>query len=146
RQSARLSSGKPEENPFFEPAKKFPTTFSGAEKKRLEEAMLAAVREQVMPAYQRFTKFVDTDYVPKGRAEPGVWALPDGAARYAYAVEQSTTTKMTPEEIHRLGLREVAKDRAAMLEIAKKFGYADLQSFDAAIAKNPELPPKSRQQ
>ena len=146
RQSARLSSGKPEENPFFEPAKKFPTTFSGAEKKRLEEAMLAAVREQVMPAYQRFTKFVDTDYVPKGRAEPGVWALPDGAARYAYAVEQSTTTKMTPEEIHRLGLREVAKDRAAMLEIAKKFGYANLQSFDAAIAKNPELHPKSRQQ
>jgi len=145
-QSAKLAGAKPEESPFFEPAKKMPAGFPAADKTRLREAMLAAIREGVAPAYQQFTMFVQEEYAPHGRSEPSVWALPDGAARYAYDVEQSTTTRMTPEEIHQLGLREVAKDRAAMLSIARKMGFADLQSFDAAVARNPDLHPKSREQ
>ena len=146
RQSARIADASPEENPFFEPAKKIPAGFSDADKARIREQMLAAIRDGVRPAYQRFTRFVEEEYAPKGRAEPGIWALPDGAARYAYAVEQATTTKMNPEEIHQLGLREVARDRALMRRIARKLGYADLKSFDAAIAKNPDLHPRSREQ
>ena len=146
RQSAKIADVEPEQNPFFEPAKKIPASFADADKARIREEMLAAIRDGVRPAYQRFTKFVQEEYAPKGRAEPGVWALPDGEARYAYAVEQSTTTRMSPEEIHQLGLREVARDRALMLKIARKLGYKDLKSFDAAIAKNPKLHPKSREQ
>ena len=146
RQSAKIADAEPEANPFFEPAKKIPAGFPEADKTRIREQMLAAIRDGIRPAYQRFTKFVQEEYVPKGRAEPGIWALPDGAARYAYAVEQSTTTKMSPEEIHQLGLREVARDRALMLKIANRLGYKDLKSFDAAIAKNPDLHPKSREQ
>lgn len=145
-QADKLSGQKAEESPFFQPAKKMPASFSEAEKKRLSDALLASVRDEVLPAYKKFTAFVRDEYAPKGRAEPGLWALPEGAARYAYAVEQTTTTKMTPDEIHQIGLREVARDRAAMLEIAKKMGFADCKSFEASIAKNPALHPKSREE
>ncbi|HET7785884.1 MAG TPA: DUF885 family protein [Myxococcales bacterium] len=146
RQAAKIADAAPEENPFFEPAKKIPASFSQAERTRIRAQMLAAIAEGVKPAYQRFTKFVKEEYAPNGRAEPGVWALPDGAARYAYDVEQATTTKISPEEIHQLGLREVARDRARMLEIAKKLGFADCKSLEASIQKNPALHPKSREE
>jgi uncharacterized protein (DUF885 family) len=146
RQSAKIGDVSPEENPFFEPSKKIPAAFSDADKARIREEMLAAIRDGVRPAYQRFTKFVQDEYAPQGRAEPGVWALPDGEARYTFAVEQATTTRLSPEEIHQLGLREVARDRALMLKIARKLGFKDLKSFDAAIAKDPKLHPKSREQ
>ncbi len=145
-QSTRIADAEPERNPFFDPARKIPAGFPDPDKARIREEMLVAIRDGVRPAYQQFARFVREQYAPKGRAEPGVWALPDGAARYAYAVEQTTTTKMSPEEIHQLGLREVARDRALMLKIAKKLGYKNLKAFDAAIAKNPKLHPKSREQ
>jgi uncharacterized protein (DUF885 family) len=145
KQSGTLANTKPEESPFFQPASKFPAGFSEDDKARLREAMLAAIREGVTPAYVRFTKFVSEEYAPHGRAEPGLWALPDGEARYAFAVKQATTTDLTPAQIHKLGLEEVARDRAAMLKIARKMGHADLKSFDAAIKKNPALHPKTRQ-
>ncbi|HZR09247.1 MAG TPA: DUF885 family protein [Myxococcales bacterium] len=146
RQSAKIGETAPEDNPFFAPAKKIPAGFAEADKARIREQMLAAVRDGVKPAYQAFTRFVQEEYAPQGRAEPGIWALPEGKDRYAYAVEQATTTRMQPEEIHQIGLREVARDRALMLKIAKKLGYEDLKSFDAAIAKNPKLHPASREQ
>ena len=86
------------------------------------------------------------EYAPKGRSEPGMWSLPDGDARYAFAVKASTTTDLTPEEIHQLGLREVARIEGEMLQVAKKLGYADLKSLNAAIEKNPKLHAHSRQQ
>jgi uncharacterized protein (DUF885 family) len=146
KQSGTLANTRPEESPFLQPANRFPKQFSDADKARLREGMLAAIRARVTPAYVGFTKFVKEDYAPHGRAEPGLWALPDGDARYAFAIKQATTTEMTPAQIHQLGLQEVARDRAEMLKIAKKMGYADLKSFDAAIKKNPALHPKTRQE
>ena len=146
KQSGALAGNKPEESPFFAPAAKFPASFSDADKARLRGEMLAAIRDRVTPAYVKFTRFVAEQYAPHGRAEPGLWALPDGAARYAFAVKQATTTAMTPAQIHALGLAEVARDRAAMLKIAQKLGFADLKSFDASIRKNPALHPKTRQE
>ena len=67
------------------------------------------VREKVLTSYARFTAFVRDEYAPKGRTEPGVWSLPDGPARYAALVKSSTTTDLTPEQIHQLGLSEVAR-------------------------------------
>ena len=135
KQAGTLAETKPSESPFLEPAKKFPATFSDADKTRLRAAMLGAIRDGVTPAYVKFTKFVAEEYAPKGRAEPGLWALPDGEARYAFAVKQSTTTAMTPAQIYQIGLAEVARDHAAMLKIAQTLGYADLKSFDAAIQR-----------
>lgn len=146
RQSETIAKTKPEESPFMEPAKKFPESFSAEGKERLHEKMLAAVREQVTPAYERFTKFVREEYAPHGRSEPGVWALPDGDARYAYAAKAVTTTNLTPEQIHQLGLQEVARDQAAMLKIAQKLGFADRKALEATVNTNPGLHPKSRQE
>lgn len=145
-QSETIAKHKPEESPFSEPVKKFPASFSEADKKRLGDAVMAAVREQVLPTYVKFTAFVRDEYAPKGRTDIGVWSLPDGAARYERAVRNMTTTNMTPEQIHQLGLSEVKRIAAEELEIAKKFGFKDLKSFNESLKKNPDVHPKSRQQ
>ncbi|HEY2031227.1 MAG TPA: DUF885 domain-containing protein [Myxococcales bacterium] len=146
-QAQAIAAQKPEESPFFvEPMKKMPASFSAKDKARLRSAMLAAIGKRVLPAYAKFTAFVKNDYAPNGRKEPGVWSLPEGDARYAYAVKLSTTTDDTPEQIHQIGLAEVAKDRAAMLAIAQKLGFPDCKSFEAAIAKDPKLHGQSREQ
>jgi uncharacterized protein (DUF885 family) len=146
KQSKGIADTKQEESPFAEPVKKLPESISVADQKRLHDAVIAAITAKITPAYEKFTKFVAEEYAPKGRMEPGAWALPDGEALYAFVVKQSTTTDKTPEEIHQLGLQQVAADRAAMLEIAKKRGFNDLKSFELSVKNNPDLHPKSRQQ
>ena len=86
-----IASKTGEGSPFAKPLKKFPASISLADQKRLREAILAAIAEQVAPAYQRFATFVRNDYAPHGRTDPGIWALPDGAARYRFAIRRITT-------------------------------------------------------
>lgn len=140
-----IAAMKPEDSPFAEPLTRFPKEVPAAEQERIRTEMIAAIRDQIFPAYTRFGKFVKEEYVPKGRSEVGLWSLPDGEARYAFAVKASTTTDLTPEEIHQIGLREVARIEGEMLQIAKKLGYADLKSFNAALEKNAAMKAKSRQ-
>ncbi|HEU4636888.1 MAG TPA: DUF885 domain-containing protein, partial [Edaphobacter sp.] len=89
-------------------------------------------------------RFLKAQYVPAGRKEPGVWALPDGDAYYAFRVRQSTTEDKTPAEIHQIGLDEVKRDEAEMLAIVKKLGFQDIKSFSAAMKTNPKLHPTSK--
>jgi len=145
-QAANLASGAPEQTPFAAPLQKFPDSVSEGERTRIRAAWLDAVQKSVIPAYQKLARFVRDEYAPKGRTEVGVWALPDGEARYARAVRQSTTTNLTPEEIHQIGLREVARIEGEMLAIAKKLGYNELKSFNVAVDKNPDLRAKSAEQ
>jgi uncharacterized protein (DUF885 family) len=145
-QAEKIVAIKAEESPFAQPVQTFPKGISEADQKRLREAVLGAVRDLVYPSYAKFAEFVTKEYAPAGRSEPGVWSLPDGEARYAYLVKSSTTTSMTPEEIHQLGLREVARIESEMLAVAKKLGFADMKSFNEAAVKNPALHPKSRQE
>ena len=140
-----IAAMKPEDSPFAEPLTRFPKEIPAAEQERIRTEMIAAIRDQILPAYTRFGKFVKEEYVPKGRTEVGLWSLPDGEARYAFAVKGSTTTDLSPEEIHQIGLREVARIEGEMLQIAKKLGYADLKSFNAALEKNGAMKAKSRQ-
>jgi uncharacterized protein (DUF885 family) len=135
---------KPEDSPFARPLKKFPASISAAEQTRIHDEVIAAITRQVDPAYQRFAKFLEATYIPAGRAEPGVWSLPEGDAYYAFRVKQSTTTDLTPAQIHKIGEDEVARDEADMLVIAKKLGYADIAALRAAIVANPKLHPTSR--
>jgi uncharacterized protein (DUF885 family) len=136
---------KPEDSPFALPLKKFPASISADDQKRIHDDLLAAITKQVFPAYQSFARFLQAQYIPAGRTDPGVWSLPDGDAYYAFRVQQSTTTDLTPAQIHQIGLDEVAKDEADMLVIAKNLGYADIASLRAAIAANPKLHPTSRE-
>ena len=145
-QAENLATQKPEDSPFAQPLAKFPKSFSEADQKRLREKFLAVIGNTVLPAYARFAKFVKQEYAPHGRTEPGMWSLPDGAARYATNVKRSTTTDLTPEEIHQLGLREVARIEGEQLAIAKKLGYSDLKSFREHVKNDRDLYAKSRQQ
>ena len=74
-----------------------------------------------------------------------MWALPDGAKRYAARIRQSTTTNLSAEEIHQIGLREVARIEGEMLAIAQTLGFSDLKSFRATLDKNPDLKAKTRE-
>ncbi len=141
-----IASTPPEKSPFAQPLEKFPKEIPEAEQKRVREDMLAAIRDSVLPAYVKLGKFVKEEYAPKGRTEFGMWSLPDGGERYAWAVKQSTTSNLSPEEIHQIGLREVTRIEGQMLEIAKKLGYKDVKSLNAAMEADPKLKAQSRQQ
>ncbi len=138
-----IAATAPEDSPFAQPLGRFPEGISPAEQARIRKQMLAAISEQILPAYRRFGDFVETEYAPKGRSEPGMWSLPDGEARYAFAVAESTTTELTPEEIHQMGLREVTRIEGEMLAIAKSQGFPDVASFNAALETKPEVHAKS---
>lgn len=145
-QANGLATTPAEKSPFAHPFDKFPDAVPEADRKRLREAGLAAIRDAVIPAYVKFTSFVRDEYAPKGRTEPGVWALPDGAERYAFRVKESTTTKLTPEEIHEIGLAQVKEIEGRMLEVAHQLGYPDLKTFYAAVKTNSKLHPHSREE
>ncbi len=132
-QCSGLATATPEKSAFAQPFANFPKEISAADQQRLREAGLAAIKESVLPGYVRFTAFVRDEYVPKGRTEPGIWSLPDGAARYAFEVRRMTTSDMTPEQIHALGLKQVDEIEAEMLALAHQLGFQDLASLNEHI-------------
>jgi uncharacterized protein (DUF885 family) len=144
-QTQALADQKPADSPFALPLKKFPKTVSAADQKRISDELLETIGTQVLPYYQRFAKFLKVEYVPKGRKDPGAWALPNGDAYYGYRIRQSTTLKKSAAEIHQIGLDEVKRDETEMLAIVHKLGFADLKSFSAALKTNPKEHPASKE-
>lgn len=146
KQCEDVAAMKPADSPFAQPIKTFPKDFSAADKARLSKEILGAIQKDVTPSYKKLAQYTKTRYLPHGRTEVGMWSLPDGEARYTFKANSSTTTSMTPEQIHQLGLSEVARIEAQMLATAQKLGYKDLKTFNKAVEENPELHPKSRQE
>jgi uncharacterized protein (DUF885 family) len=138
-QTNTLAQEKPEDSPFALPIKKFPASIPPAQQAEIRERVLKAVATQVLPAYGRLGRFLSAQYIPHGRTEPGIGSLPDGDAYYKFLVRRSTTTDLTPEEIHKIGEQQVAEDEAQVAVIAKKVGFADLKSLRASIPSNPKL-------
>jgi uncharacterized protein (DUF885 family) len=135
-----------ESSPFAKPVKDFPSSVPASEQKRIRDAVLASIADQVVPAYQRFASYVRHEYAPHGRIEPGVWSLPDGAARYRFAIRRITTTDMTPEAIHALGLKQIDEIEAEMLADAHKLGFKDLASLNDHIKNDRSFYATSGQQ
>ncbi len=133
-------------DPFLLPLKKFPASFSADDKQKLTTEMTAAVNDDVLPAYRKFAAFVRTDYAPHGRPQLSIETLPDGKARYAFAVRQMTTLDVSPETVHQIGLDEVKRITAEMTALAQAQGYKDLPAFRAAINADPKWKPKNEQQ
>ena len=144
-QVQQLANQKPEDSPLAMPLKKFPAAISADEQARIRDEMLTAIGKQVLPAYQRFARFLQVSYIPAGRTEPGISALSDGAQYYQFLIRRTTTTDLTAAQIHQIGLDEVQKDEVAMLAIAEKLGFKDLKSFEASLKTNPKLHPASRE-
>ncbi|MEO6688581.1 MAG: DUF885 domain-containing protein, partial [Dokdonella sp.] len=123
----------------------FPDSVPEADRKRLHDAIIAAIDNDVRPAYRKLGEFVAKDYAPHGRTEPGVWKLPNGDAIYRFNVEQMTTTAKAPADIHALGLSEVTRIEGEMTKIAKSQGFSDLAAFRASLAANPKTHATSRE-
>jgi uncharacterized protein (DUF885 family) len=140
-----IRAAKPEDSPFSRPLRAFPASVKEADRTRLAQAILKAVATEVQPAYGAFAAFVKDEYAPKGRVHEGIWSLPEGKDRYAFLVRSSTTTELTPAQIHQMGLAEVKRIEGEMLALARKLGAPDLKTFNAAILKNLELRPRSAQ-
>ena len=145
-QAQQIADGSLDKSPFTAPLRKFPNSISAADQKKLTDEIEAAVKTEVAPAYARFAKFVREDYAPHGRLDPGEWALPDGEARYRFAVRHQTTTDFSADQIHQLGLESVAQIETQMLAIAKTQGFSDLKSFNEHIRQDPKLHAQSGQQ
>jgi uncharacterized protein (DUF885 family) len=133
-------------DPFLIPTKKYPASISAEEQKRLTQDITAAVDTDVIPAYKAFAAFVRTDYAPHGRTTLAVISLADGEKRYQNDIYGRTTTHMTADAIHQLGLREIDRIEAEMTAIAKKEGFADLAAFRASLKTNPKYKPTSAEQ
>jgi uncharacterized protein (DUF885 family) len=135
-----------EADPFLIPTKKFPAGISANDQKRLTAEITDAVNQEVIPAYRSFTSFIATDYAPHGRTTLSITSLPDGEKRYQNDIAARTTTHLTPDQIHALGLSEVARITAEMTALAHKAGFADLAAFRASINSNPRWTPTSAEQ
>jgi uncharacterized protein (DUF885 family) len=133
-------------DPFLLPTKKYPASISAEEQKRLTQEMTDAIDGDVIPAYKIFANFLRTEYAPEGRTTLSVMSLAEGKKRYENDIYARTTTRMTADEIHQLGLREMERIEGEMTVIAKKEGFADLASFRASLKTNPKYTPTSADQ
>jgi len=133
-------------DPFLLPTKKFPASISQDDQKRLTQQITDTINTDVIPAYKTFAAFLRTEYAPQGRTTLAITSLPDGEKRYQNDIYARTTTRMTADEIHQLGLREIERIEAEMIVIAKKEGFADLAAFRASLKINPKYIPTSADQ
>jgi uncharacterized protein (DUF885 family) len=133
-------------DPFLLPTKKYPADISPEDQKRLTQQITDAINGDVIPAYKTFAAFLRTEYAPEGRTTLSVTSLADGEKRYQNNIYGRTTTHMTPDEIHQLGLREIDRIQAEMTAIANKEGFADLAAFRASLKTNPKYIPTSGDQ
>ncbi|MGH9554208.1 MAG: DUF885 domain-containing protein [Terriglobales bacterium] len=113
----------PTASPFYDRFKAFPKTIPATDQERLAKVAREAISSGVVPAFRKFKKFFDEEYFPACFDQVGVWQTPRGRDLYAARARMFTTTNMTPEEIHQLGLSEVRRIRAEMQAVMDKVGY-----------------------
>jgi len=127
-----------EKSTYWGPVRDLPAEFSAAERERLTREYRALIADQLVPAYRRLRDFVANEYLAAARTSVGLGALPNGEAWYAFQVRQSTTTSLTPEQIHQIGLDEVARIQAEMRKVQQQLGIeGSLTDFFAAMKADP---------
>tara|TARA_R100001369_G_scaffold20091_3_gene36959 strand:+ start:36715 stop:38502 length:1788 start_codon:yes stop_codon:yes gene_type:complete len=127
---------------FNTPITNFPEGFSEEEKTNLKESYTSMIQDRVIPAYQKLHDFVKNEYLPAGRTTSGIAAIPNGEAYYKHQIKLYTTTDMTADEIHQLGLDEVARISSEMEKVKEQIGFkGDLKSFFKYVRDNKELMP-----
>ena len=141
---AKNIADDPEETAFWQPFAEKPSTISDSDWSALQTRARTALNDGVFPAYREFLDFYENEYAPKCRTgAPGILETPGGDDYYAYRVASFTTTDMTPDEIHRLGLSEVARIRAEMEEVAKEAGYDTRETYIEHLRTDPQYYAKS---
>jgi uncharacterized protein (DUF885 family) len=131
-------------DPFLAPTRKYPGVIPEDEQRRLTKEITTTVVNEVLPAYLAFAAFISEEYAPFGRTTLSVTTLPGGEKRYLNDIRSRTTlSKLTPDQIHQIGLREIDRIQADMLAIARREGFTDLAAFRAAAKDNPKYRPVS---
>lgn len=141
-----LAAAAGADNVFAASLKKFPDAVPAADRERLTREIVTAVDNDVRPAYRKLARFIAEEYAPKGREQPGAWSLPNGDALYRYWIQLYASTTQSPEQIHALGLSEVARIEKAQAKIARDLGYADLKTMRERLRTDPKQHAHSREQ
>jgi uncharacterized protein (DUF885 family) len=139
-QIAGLVSQPPEQSGYYRPFKTLPSSLSDADRTRLTAAAVDRVRTRVQPAFARLLEFVDREYLPRCYDGVGWWRTSSGLAGYRYFARYHTTTELAPQEIHALGLKEVARIRAEMEAIKTQVGFkGTLEEFFTHLRTDPKF-------
>ena len=134
----------PEQSPFWTPFADMPRSIPADEQERLREAGRTAIAEQVTPAYAQWLAFFREEYLPNTRTTLGASEFPDGAAYYAQQIRQYTTLDLTAEQIHRIGLDEVARITAEMEQVKDEAGFdGTLAEFVTFLRTDPQFVARS---
>ena len=137
-----LAKGPIEEHLYYAPIKKMPDDFTAEERKKITADYKSMIENKLMPAHQKMVNFLKNDYLPKGRTSSGIDATPLGENYYNHQIKLYTTTTMTADEIHQLGLREVARIRSEMEMVKKEVGFeGDLNGFFEHVRTKKSLMP-----
>jgi len=135
----------PEESPYFAPVLNFPDAVPEAERARLRQAHLEIIRDGIYPGYRRLRDFLQTEYLPRAREGVGLVHMRGGDLLYRRLVQQNTTLPLTAEEVHQIGLREVARNRAEMEAIRERVGFqGTLREFFEHLRTDPRFAAPSR--
>jgi uncharacterized protein (DUF885 family) len=137
---AKQVTDKPEDSPFFERFRNFPDAIPAADRERLTARAREVIGQSVIPAYRRFQAVFRDEYLPATRSTVGLWDTPDGRAYYQFLARFHTTTALTPAEIHAIGLREVARNRAEMQKVMDEVGFqGSLSEFFQHLRTDPKF-------
>jgi uncharacterized protein (DUF885 family) len=138
---------KAADSAFYQPIANMPESFSAEDRERLAAAYTAAIEQKLVPAYRDMRDYISEDYLAAARETHGMNALPGGPERYAFLVRQTTTTDLTPEDIHAIGLSEVARIHAEMQAVMQQVGFAgDRDEFFNFVNSDPQFFFTERQQ
>lgn len=130
----------PEQSLFYKPFRTFPKDLAEADRTRLQTAARAAIARHIVPTYQKLLTFFEKVYLPGSLNDVGVWQVPQGGPLYAFAARQFTTTSLTPDQIHEIGLQEVSRIRAGMETIRQQVGFeGTLPEFFEHLRTAPEF-------
>lgn len=141
-QFAEMATPKIEDNLFYSAIKLMPDTFSDAVKKELTTKYTAIITDKLIPQHKKMAEFLKNEYLPSSRNTSGIGSFPFGKELYANYVKQWTTTEMTPEQIHELGLKEVARINAEMEKVKTQVGFkGTLLEFFEEVRNKKELKP-----
>jgi uncharacterized protein (DUF885 family) len=139
-QLAMQTPDKPEDSPFYEKFRAFPDSIPPLERERLSAEARKVITVSVIPAYRRFSAVFRDEYLPTCRETVGIWDAPDGRAYYANRARFHTTTSLTPEEIHKIGLAEVARNLAEMQKVMDEVGFkGTLNQFFDHLRTDPQF-------
>ena len=139
-QLAKITQVDTLENPFYKPFLDFPEGIDPAKAQMLSERGARAIEDHVGPSYRKFEQFFNEVYLPASRVEVGIGALKSGREMYESAARRFTTTSLSPEQIHQIGLDEVARIRGEMEELIQELGFdGDLQDFNDYLRTAPEF-------